>query len=111
MGYKTRLTIDKLQKKYPVIVSVGYCGAHALMNGMERIGYNKGIYGWNWDAYELAEDTVLITGYRNIRNAVCIDEITDKYEKAAMKAINEWRSEDIAEIRQEFVREIKGLND
>lgn len=30
-----------------------------------KIGYNAGVYGWNWSAYQVDRDTVYIQGYRS----------------------------------------------
>ena len=42
----------------------GYCELQSLVFRWEKIGYNSGIYGWNWDCYNFP-DFVLVTGYRN----------------------------------------------
>ena len=48
--------------------------------------YNAGVYGWNYDAWHVDVDTVILGGYR-VNNS-CIDKIIDyetckKYEKIA----------------------------
>ena len=46
----------------------GYCTAlnHPRKNEFRVIGYNRGVYGWNWTAfYDPKEDTLYIDGYRN----------------------------------------------
>ena len=30
-----------------------------------KIGYNGGVYGWNWDAFEVSDDIVVVAGYRS----------------------------------------------
>lgn len=46
-----------------------YCVPYATTQTLDRyavkIGYNSGVYGWNWDAYEYP-NMVLCTGYRNL---------------------------------------------
>lgn len=46
------------------IFYTGYCELQSLVFRWEKIGYNSGVYGWNWDCYNFP-DFVLVTGYRN----------------------------------------------
>lgn len=47
------------------IFYAGYCDLQHITCRWERIGYNSGIYGWNWDCFSFP-DFVLVTGYRNL---------------------------------------------
>lgn len=39
------------------------CGKYAL----RELGYNSGVYGWNWTAYaDYENDTLYISYYRNV---------------------------------------------
>ena len=53
------------------VYSVGYCQAQYLLMFTRKVGYNAGIYGWNYDVYIVGDD-VIITGYRPF-NAEKID--------------------------------------
>ena len=50
-------------------VKRGYCcyqDDHLTTWDLKEIGYNRGIYGWNWTLYYHPEtDTAYISGYRN----------------------------------------------
>lgn len=57
--------------------SVGYCELQRTLTVLEargavtKLGYNSGLYGWNWTAYLInggdgKEDVILVTGYRNL---------------------------------------------
>lgn len=47
------------------IVNVGYkLPLRCRMEGV-KLGYNSGIYGWNWDAY-LVDGVIYCYGYRNL---------------------------------------------
>ena len=57
--------------------SVGYCELQKTLAVLEdrgavtKLGYNSGLYGWNWTAYliqgtDKREDVILVTGYRNL---------------------------------------------
>lgn len=42
-----------------------------------KIGYNSGVYGWNWSAYKKINDpfTWYIQGYRNFPHGEFVDSI------------------------------------
>lgn len=58
-----RLTNKDLRNNFSAIVSCGYCEMQSLLNMKNRVGYNCGVYGWNFDAYDFG-GVGLITGYR-----------------------------------------------
>lgn len=33
------------------VYSVGYCDLQFILRNFDRIGYNCGVYGWNWDLF------------------------------------------------------------
>ena len=48
------------------MVAIGYCQAQAALNhfGYDyKVGYNAGIYGWNYDLYRI-NGVNIVTGYR-----------------------------------------------
>ena len=48
------------------MVAIGYCQAQAALNlfGADyKIGYNAGVYGWNYDLYRIG-GVDIVTGYR-----------------------------------------------
>lgn len=44
---------------------VGYCGLQNTLRGVSPVAHTVGIYGWNFDAYQVG-DYVIETGYRNM---------------------------------------------
>lgn len=50
--------------------------------------FNCGIYGWNYDVYELDYDTCLITGYRNQPGNRIPCNLEEKYKKKIRKLYN-----------------------
>lgn len=49
------------------LYSCGYCKLQGLIKDANKIGYNAGIYGWNYDVYryDVGSRTIIIaTGYR-----------------------------------------------
>lgn len=72
--YNTRLTVKDLERVYKNhahFVS-GYCCEYKApcgKNALENLGYNAGVYGWNWTLYYCSEnDTIYCSYYRNVPN-------------------------------------------
>lgn len=107
---KTKVTRSEVYKYHNKVISIGYCAAYYLLIGEEAVGYNAGVYGWNYDLYSIGS-TAIVTGYRPIGEHVDYT-ILDRYEAEA-KSIYEDRSrsyEDrIAAIKQllsDFIHEV-----
>lgn len=66
----------------------GYCDLQALLRNHEPTAYTAGVYGWNFDIYEVYGVTIC-TGYRGMPGAR-LEQISE-YEK---KAANIWSWED-----------------
>lgn len=66
----------------------GYCDLQSLLRNHRPIAYTSGVYGWNFDVYEVYGVTIC-TGYRNMPGAR-LEGITE-YEK---KAADIWSCED-----------------
>ena len=47
------------------LLSVGYCGLATLLKNHSPIAYTCGVYGWNFDVYNVYGKTIC-TGYRNM---------------------------------------------
>jgi len=76
---------DVLRLAQGRVYSVGYCQAQYLLMFTRRVGYNAGVYGWNYDVYIVGDD-VIITGYRPF-NAEKIDyDLLKEYENKARAA-------------------------
>ena len=61
-----KITKKQVKTFYPVIFQAGYCEIQQLENRFRKIGYNSGVYGWNWDAYAVNMDIAIVTGYRSL---------------------------------------------
>ena len=87
------------------LLSVGYCGLATLLQNHSPIAYTCGVYGWNFDVYEVYGKTIS-TGYRGMpgRRANNISE----YEKRAEAIRNDWdkpyekRMEEVEALLKEF---------
>ena len=47
------------------LLAVGDCGLQTLLRNHSPIAYTCGVYGWNFDVYEVYGKTIC-TGYRNM---------------------------------------------
>lgn len=107
---KVKVTRNDL-KRYWNVVKVGYCDLYYLLSYERPFGYNSGVYGWNWDVYNLY-GVVVTTGYRNLigNQAVGVDE----YETQAKCIIQNRnlseseRCEQITKLLHEFCIENGG---
>lgn len=62
MSYNTHVTRNTIHAGN--VYRAGYCELHYLLLGHERDGYNRGVYGWNYDLYYIG-GAAITTGYRN----------------------------------------------
>lgn len=100
-----KITKNDLRNNFGVIVSCGYCELQSLLNIKSRVGYNKGVYGWNFDVFDFG-GVGLITGYRT-RGAdiVLSNDFCKRWNERASNATYEERKQILAE----FERELKKL--
>lgn len=66
------MTVKELYRIYQGVehCQVGYCcyqDAGISKYDLLELGYNRGVYGWNWTAYlDTKTDTLYISAYRNV---------------------------------------------
>lgn len=70
-----KMTNKELKEIYDQVkhCKKGYCCQQQCKNGMNliEIGYNKGLYGWNWTAYlDQETSTLYVSNYRNVPNYI-----------------------------------------
>ena len=77
-----------------------YCSlCHLLGETEDAIGYNAGVYGWNWDCYLLytsdSKRVYITTGYRNMIGDNIPYALVEKYESEAsrIRAAWDWKTE------------------
>ena len=66
---KFRTTVKELKTGYKNdrAIGIGYCEADYLLFYQAPTCYTCGVYGWNFDGYEIEEKDILITtGYRGM---------------------------------------------
>lgn len=60
-----RVTRNDIYRDGKPVIRVPYCGAQSLLAGKHPIGFNDGLYGWNYDAYDVG-GAIVCTGLRNM---------------------------------------------
>ena len=65
MKYKTTRKVIVAGTPANNLVCAGYCDLSNLLWGHEPIAYTCGVYGWNFDVYEVYGKTIC-TGYRGM---------------------------------------------
>ena len=84
MKYKT--TRKAVVNNLPNVKSAGYSDLSTLLNFHSPTAYTCGVYGWNFDVYELPGLTIC-TGYRNMPG----DQVIDgrRYERKAREIMED----------------------
>lgn len=80
----------------------GYCELSNLLNNHEPIAYTAGVYGWNFDVYDVYGVTIC-TGYRNMPGERL--EGVQEYEAKA-RAILSWEDKRPFEKKQKDVEKL-----
>ena len=86
---KLKTTKNELNKNYIYIIRGGYCEFQTLLRTPKarEMFYACGVYGWNWDAYEIeASDGTRVcvcTGYRDVTGKRI--QGLEKFEKKPLK--------------------------
>ena len=105
MKFKT--TAKAIRNSGDFCVSAGYCALQYLLNYHSPIAYTSGIYGWNFDVYEVYGVTIC-TGYRGMvgKQAVGFRECEKKAEKIYYdeSLSGEERREKIEEVLKIFCK-------
>ena len=91
------------------IITIGYANLDSVLKYFNPIGYNAGIYGWNYDVYDLLGYT-FVTGYRPLGNRADYD-LTKKYEELGkeLSSLRDWTEKKARalELLEEFVEELE----
>lgn len=84
---KYRTTAKAIREEYGKnrILSIGYCGMQNLLSFFSESAYTCGVYGWNFDIYEV-HGIAICTGYRGMPAGLSYDwEKLSALEKDAEK--------------------------
>ena len=98
-----KITRNKINKTN--MVALGYCQAQAALNlfGTDyKIGYNAGVYGWNYDLYRIGGVDV-VTGY----NCPYINKSNNKIKTQLIAFENKIRKEERGLTFLEYEKNVK----
>lgn len=90
------------------LVCAGYCDLQTLLRNHNPIAYTCGVYGWNFDVYEV-DGLTICTGYRGMpgRRANNIGE----YERRARAIMDDYsrdydsRCAEVESLLSEFIKQ------
>lgn len=110
---KMKITNKQVKENYKNIISVGYCDLYYLLQGLNARYYNAGVYGWNYDGFEINLNTLIITGYRPIKGNIKTDHKTiEKYENKAREIMKNYELDyrmqliKVEKLREKFIKEL-----
>lgn len=111
---KHKTTAKAIREGYGKIISIGYCDAQYLLNYQSADAYTCGVYGWNFDLYDI-NGVAICTGYRGMPKGITYDyERLKFFEEKAEKIVNdvsieyERRKAIVNELLRDFIGEVSG---
>ena len=63
-----RMTRKDVNRNFNRVFQLGYCELEPLARFFDKVGYNYGVYGWNYHVYKIGS-TAVVTGYRSMFGA------------------------------------------
>lgn len=109
---KRKVTRKEIRNSYKKIIKVGYSRLQYLLYYMEPFAYSTRAEGWACDYYfiDFKNDLVISTGYAPIGENIDY-KIIDKYEAAASKIVNSFKSYEIKvaeleNLKDQFIEEV-----
>ena len=85
------------------LVSVGYCDLQTLLRNHAPIAYTSGVYGWNFDVYEVYGLTIC-TGYRGMPGRTA-NNVREYESRAREIAESQWTDPEYREKLESLLRE------
>lgn len=76
-------TRNTINNNYNNVIAIPYCDAHFLLKPYNRTGCNYGVYGWNYDVFDVDGGVAIVTGYRNMHGTRPDRETLKTYETRA----------------------------
>lgn len=106
---KSKTTRKSIVNSSANIVCAGYCDLSYLLRNHSPIAYTCGMYGWNFDVYEI-DGLTICTGYRGMpgRRANNIGAYEEKARQVMSwenKIPFEEKQEQIEQLLHEFIKQ------
>lgn len=86
---KAKVTRKDVYNWHSKVIRMGYCAAQYLLYYEDAVGYNSGVYGWNYDVYSIG-GTAICTGYRPIGEQVDY-ALLNEYEVKAEVIVHNYK--------------------
>ena len=115
---KYRTTAKAIRNEYGknLIISLGYCEAQNLLSYLEPSAYTAGVYGWNFDIYEV-HGVAICTGYRGMPAGLPYDrerlralELEAKKIRADYRKPYKEAKEEVEKLLSQFIDETREAN-
>ena len=110
---KVKFTRSEVNRCFNRVYRAGYCELYPLYRDSEAIGYNCGVYGWNFDIYTFPGRVAITSGYRSMCGAD-LPERCKKILRNAEKYYRERKFKDystldkyIAQKRRDFEKALQ----
>lgn len=102
---KIRTTRKAIVNSSENLVKVGYCDLQTLLRNHAPIAYTSGVYGWNFDVYDVYGLTIC-TGYRGMpgRTACNVREYENRARAIFDEPDGNWtdKNERVENLLREF---------
>lgn len=114
MKYQTTAKAIRAEYAPCNILSIGYCDAQFLLSPYSPDAYTCGVYGWNFDVYEI-NGIAICTGYRGMPKGMNYDSsrlrfFEEKARDVCRNAPYEKRNAILGELLRDFIGECDKLN-
>lgn len=101
-----KVTRNSVKANYSNIYYVGYCEMYHMLSAFRKVGFSSGVYGWNYNVYEIDIDTCVVTGYRGMYGKRIERKQYEKFEKKAAAIYRDPENRLPYEKRQEKIRKM-----
>ena len=84
---KIRTTRKQIQNSFARVFQCGYCDLQYIFQWYNPSFYNSGIYGWNYDVYDLG-NIAITTGYRGMFGERIPGELIKHFDAEAQNILS-----------------------
>ena len=74
---KIKYTRADVNRCFNRVFWAGYCELQPLYSSSDAVGYNCGVYGWNWHLYTFPGGVAITSGYRSM----CGNDLPERCKK------------------------------
>lgn len=109
MKYKT--TNKEVKNGYNHVIIVPDGSLQRLLSCENAVAYNAGVYGWNYDVYDIGGGVCIVQGYRPFGKLTVDYDVCKEYDKLANDVCNsvfnyEDKKARLRSLIDDFVKEV-----